>query len=163
MDYDSSWFSSVRKGDRGWLCSPAGINPEPVRARAEKIDAAKQALADRARKINSGTATVLNGVKSGFVVAAAYGQSEHVALRSEWTTARARRDLAISPRPRDLRHQADLEEPVITTFGRDFAVANRESDRAGSDILGMQSQTWVRMPQGWRIVSAHVSELPARK
>jgi hypothetical protein len=56
-----------------------------------------------------------------------------------------------------------LKNTVITTFGRDFAVANTESDRAGSDVLGMQSQTWVRMPQGWRIVSAHVSELPARK
>ena len=54
-----------------------------------------------------------------------------------------------------------LKNTVITTFGRDFAVANTESDRTGT--LGMQSQTWVRMQQGWRIVSAHVSELPAAK
>ena len=27
----------------------------------------------------------------------------------------------------------------------------------GSDVLGRQSQTWVRLPQGWRIVTAHVS------
>jgi hypothetical protein len=56
-----------------------------------------------------------------------------------------------------------LMNTVITTFGRDFAVANTESDRVGSDVLVMQSQTWVRMPQGWQIVSAHVSELPAKK
>src|SRR5688572_16724030 len=55
-----------------------------------------------------------------------------------------------------------LQNTVIITFGRDFAVANTESDRAGSDVLVMQSQTWVRMPQGWQIVSAHVSELPAK-
>jgi len=54
-----------------------------------------------------------------------------------------------------------LKNTVITTFGRDFAVANTESDRTGT--LGMQSQTWVRMQQGWRIVSAHVSELAAAK
>jgi len=28
----------------------------------------------------------------------------------------------------------------------------------GSDVLGRQSQTWVRLPEGWRIVHAHVSE-----
>jgi hypothetical protein len=56
-----------------------------------------------------------------------------------------------------------LRNTVITTFGRDFAVANTESDRAGSDVLVMQSQTWVRMPQGWQIDSAHVSELPGKR
>jgi hypothetical protein len=28
----------------------------------------------------------------------------------------------------------------------------------GSAVLGRQSQTWVRLPLGWRIVAAHVSE-----
>jgi hypothetical protein len=49
----------------------------------------------------------------------------------------------------------------ITTFGRDFAVANTEFHRenfgSNSKRVGRQSQTWVRMPIGWRIVSAHVS------
>lgn len=45
----------------------------------------------------------------------------------------------------------------ITTFGRDFAVSNIEFMRAGSPRLGRQSQTWARMPDGWRVVSAHVS------
>jgi hypothetical protein len=45
----------------------------------------------------------------------------------------------------------------ITTFGKDFAVANVEFRREGSDRTGRQSQTWVRMPEGWRVVSAHVS------
>ncbi|MBO9513296.1 MAG: oxalurate catabolism protein HpxZ [Variovorax sp.] len=46
---------------------------------------------------------------------------------------------------------------AITTFGADFAVANIEFRRPGSDRTGRQSQTWVRMPEGWRVVAAHVS------
>ncbi len=32
-----------------------------------------------------------------------------------------------------------------------------EFRRAGANKLGRQSQTWVRMPPGWRVVAAHVS------
>jgi hypothetical protein len=46
---------------------------------------------------------------------------------------------------------------AITTFGQDFAVANIEFRREGSERIGRQSQTWVRMADGWRVVSAHVS------
>ena len=56
-----------------------------------------------------------------------------------------------------------LKNTIITTYGRDLAVANTESDRPGSDVTGRQSQTWVRMPEGWRIVSAHVSDEPAKR
>jgi len=49
---------------------------------------------------------------------------------------------------------------MVTTFGRDFAVTNSESKRPGAAGKGRQSQTWVRMPEGWRIVSAHVSDEP---
>jgi len=28
----------------------------------------------------------------------------------------------------------------------------------GGDVLGRQSQTWVRLAEGWRIVTAHVSQ-----
>ncbi|MCV6904309.1 MAG: oxalurate catabolism protein HpxZ [Achromobacter xylosoxidans] len=47
--------------------------------------------------------------------------------------------------------------PPITTYGRDFATTNIEFQRDGSDRIGRQSQTWMRTPQGWRVVSAHVS------
>ena len=50
-----------------------------------------------------------------------------------------------------------LSNTVITTYGRDFATAMTEFQRDGSVRLGRQSQTWVRMPQGWRVVAAHVS------
>jgi len=46
---------------------------------------------------------------------------------------------------------------AITTFGRDFAVANIEFRRAGSERIGRQSQSWVRLAEGWRVVAAHVS------
>ena len=53
-----------------------------------------------------------------------------------------------------------LKGTYIVTFGRDFAVANTESTELESDGINRQSQTWVRMPEGWRIVSAHVSDQP---
>lgn len=46
---------------------------------------------------------------------------------------------------------------VITTYGRDFATANTEFTRASTSRIGRQSQTWMRTPDGWRVVSAHVS------
>lgn len=50
-----------------------------------------------------------------------------------------------------------LERTVITTYGRDHATAMTEFVRAGSTKVGRQSQTWVRLPEGWRVVAAHVS------
>ena len=45
-------------------------------------------------------------------------------------------------------------------FGRDMATANTEFQRVESGRRGRQSQTWVRMPEGWRVVTAHVSFMP---
>ncbi len=55
----------------------------------------------------------------------------------------------------------DLINTIITTFGRDFGTANTEYRRKSSGRMGRQSQTWVRLPEGWRIVAAHVSFAPA--
>lgn len=52
-----------------------------------------------------------------------------------------------------------LGKTVITTYGRDFATANTEFFRTGSERMGRQSQTWWRTADGWRVVSAHVSLL----
>jgi len=54
-----------------------------------------------------------------------------------------------------------LRNTRITTFGRDFGVANTEYLPAGSTKVGRQSQTWVRADTGWKIVAAHVSFLAA--
>lgn len=55
--------------------------------------------------------------------------------------------------------ERSLINTTITTYGRDFATANTEFQRLGSNRTGRQSQTWMRTPEGWRIVSAHVSLL----
>ncbi len=54
-----------------------------------------------------------------------------------------------------------LMHTVITTYGQDCATAMTEFRRHGSTAVGRQSQTWVRMPEGWRVVAAHVSLIPA--
>lgn len=50
----------------------------------------------------------------------------------------------------------------IVSFGRDYASITLEFERLSGDrvIKGRQSQVWVRLPEGWRIVQAHVSLLP---
>jgi hypothetical protein len=55
----------------------------------------------------------------------------------------------------------ELMHTVITTYGHDFATANTEFRRTGATRTGRQSQTWLRTPDGWRVVSAHVSLLDA--
>lgn len=50
-----------------------------------------------------------------------------------------------------------LSNTVITTYGRDHATAMTLFQREGGNKTGRQSQTWVRMPEGWRVVAAHVS------
>ncbi len=50
-----------------------------------------------------------------------------------------------------------VERQVVTTFGRDAATASVQFTRGGR--TGRQMQTWVRMPEGWRVVAAHVSML----
>jgi hypothetical protein len=51
----------------------------------------------------------------------------------------------------------------IVAFGRDFASITLEFERssASGPVRGRQSQVWVRLPEGWRIVQAHVSLLPS--
>lgn len=50
-----------------------------------------------------------------------------------------------------------LETVVITSFGDRFATALCAYRRTATGRIGWQSQSWVRMPDGWRIVAAHVS------
>lgn len=55
-----------------------------------------------------------------------------------------------------------LSRTVITTFGHDFATASTLFHRASAaGKVGRQMQSWVRFPEGWRIVAAHVSLIDA--
>ena len=75
-----------------------------------------------------------------------YGQDEIVAFRNARPGG--------SP-------QRVLTRTVITTFGKDYATANTEFAREGDTRIGRQSHAWARLPQGWRIVAAHVSMMGA--
>jgi hypothetical protein len=47
---------------------------------------------------------------------------------------------------------------LITVYGRDTAVASTLFYRdTAPGKVGRQMQTWIRFPEGWRIVAAHVS------
>ncbi|HEX6079326.1 MAG TPA: oxalurate catabolism protein HpxZ [Methylomirabilota bacterium] len=48
----------------------------------------------------------------------------------------------------------------ILTLGRDLATVNLEFKVRGRDLIGRQSQTWVRFPaEGWKVIAAHVSTM----
>jgi hypothetical protein len=61
------------------------------------------------------------------------------------------------------RSPANLERTIkrldVVTFGTDFASITLAFEREieGRITRGRQSQTWARLPEGWRIVFAHVS------
>jgi len=78
-----------------------------------------------------------------------YGAGENLYGYDEIRAFRAQRS------PQGLARQ--VLRTAITTYGEDFATANLEFQREGSTRIGRQSQTWMRTPQGWRVVAAHVS------
>lgn len=64
---------------------------------------------------------------------------------------------AASPAPGFTR---TLHHVRICTFGHDTATAQVEFVRSDTALRGFQTQTWRRMPDGWKIVAAHVSMIP---
>jgi AtzH-like len=79
-----------------------------------------------------------------------YGGGENLYGYAEIEAFRAARS------PAGLERRTD--KTVITTYGRDFAVASTLFYRASAaGKVGRQMQTWVRLDAGWRVVAAHVS------
>jgi hypothetical protein len=79
-----------------------------------------------------------------------YGGGENLYGYSEIAAFRAARPAVSLERT--------LERTVITTYGRDMATAwtlFRRPAMVGK--IGRQSQVWMRTPEGWRVVAAHVS------
>jgi hypothetical protein len=57
-----------------------------------------------------------------------------------------------------------LSHTVISTYGRDFAVASTLYTRASAPgKIGRQMQTWVRFTEGWHVVAAHVSMIDKQR
>jgi hypothetical protein len=50
-----------------------------------------------------------------------------------------------------------IADTVVTTYGEDFATASTLFTDLPEGKIGRQMQTWARMPEGWRVVAAHVS------
>lgn len=79
-----------------------------------------------------------------------YGANENLYGYSEIKSFRAARSPVALGRT--------LSKTVVTTYGRDFAVAATLYERPSAPgRIGRQMQTWVRFPEGWRVVAAHVS------
>lgn len=68
---------------------------------------------------------------------------------------------------RQARSPVNIEREIfnlkVVTFDADMAAVTIEFRRAvnGATRLGRQSQMWRKFPEGWKIVSAHVSYLQA--
>jgi hypothetical protein len=55
-----------------------------------------------------------------------------------------------------------LSRTVITTYGENFAIASTLFERPSTPgKVGRQMQTWVKFPDGWHVVAAHVSLIAA--
>ncbi len=67
---------------------------------------------------------------------------------------------AFNARRRPLGDARQLSDTVITTYGRDAATVSTLFLETPPGTVGRQMQTWVRMPEGWRVVAAHVSVIP---
>jgi hypothetical protein len=78
-----------------------------------------------------------------------FGMTEELWSYDEIKAFRRTRNTAGTPRR--------LVRYVVTTYGDRLAVTNAIFRREGIDRIGRQSQTWVKVDAGWKVVSAHVS------
>jgi|SRR5215470_3589035 Protein of unknown function (DUF3225) len=115
-------------------------NPQAHAELTKQFDRYQQALIDN-------DVTVMNELFWDNALTIRYGISENLYGHAEIATYRSTRD------PQGLTRI--IGKSVVTSYGRDAGTTNMEYTRAGRK--GRQSQTWIRMPEGWRIVAAHVS------
>jgi hypothetical protein len=101
------------------------------------------------RALNENDLPVLNELFWDSPLTVRYGVAEQLYGHDAIAGFRAAREAV------DLRRE--LTRVVITTFGRDFATASCEYRRLQTGRAGRQMQAWMRTPQGWRVVAAHVS------
>jgi hypothetical protein len=116
--------------------------PEVVAEVRAAFDRYEQALADN--DVAALNATFRNDPRT-----IRYGGTENLYGYSEIAAFRTAR---IPPGART------IAKTVISTYGRDCAVASTLFYRPTQPgKVGRQMQTWVRFPEGWRVVAAHVS------
>jgi hypothetical protein len=104
------------------------------------------------RALNDNDIPVLNELFWHSDTTVRYGVAEQLYGYNAIAGFRAARD------PVDLKRE--LTKVALTTYGEDFATASCEYRRVQSGKRGRQMQTWMRTPEGWKVVAAHVSLLP---
>ena len=118
--------------------------------RPEVVKEVKSAFERYERALMSNDVETLNALFRDDSRTLRYGAAENLHGHAEIKNFRAARAPAGLART--------LSRTVITTYGRDFAVASTMFHRATMPgKAGRQMQTWVRFDDGWRIVAAHVS------
>jgi hypothetical protein len=134
----------------------------PSHSPAEAIDlpevvAEVKAAFDRYKEAgNSGNIAILNSTFRNDLRTIRYGRAENLYGYKEIEGFRAAARLLDPPRT--------FSKTVITTYGRDFAVVSTLTYRANEPgRVGRQMQTWVRFPEGWRVVAAHLSAIDEPK
>lgn len=120
--------------------------PEVVEEVREHFERYERALASRELDVMAESFAALAGVVRFGIADRQRGPDE----LARWRGAQ--------PAPRPGR---TLSETHVATFGKDVAIVTTLFSYPGRPLLGRQSQTWVRLAHGWRIVHAHVSEVPS--
>ena len=124
----------------------------------EVIAEVKEAYDRYNAAINSNNVAVLDATFWNNERTIRYGQAENLYGYKEIEAFRA------AVRPTAGQPPRTLSKTIITTYGRDFAVASTLTHRASTPgKVGRQMQTWVRLPEGWRVVAAQVSTIDVPK
>ena len=141
----SRWARSRRRGRRiqGDMSMEIDL-PEVVAEVRKAFDAYEKALV-------SNDVAALNAFFRDDARTIRYGGGENLyGYRRDQSVPR--RAFAGRSRPHACR------STVITTYGREFAVASTLYERpSAAGKIGRQMQCWVKFPEGWRVVAAHVS------
>ena len=106
-------------------------------------------FADYDRALRSNDLATLNGFFLDSPLTVRFGNGENLYGIAEIAAYRA----SVSTAPNVVR-----EHTVITTYGNDIGIVATRNVPSGGRV-GRTMQTWVRFPQGWRIVAAHVSTI----
>jgi hypothetical protein len=115
----------------------------------------EQAFAAYDRALGANDVVALNGFFYDSPTTVRYGNAENLYGYAEIQAYRAGVAAPGGPPKR--------ERTVITAYGRDFATVATLSRPRQAGRVGRTMQTWVRFPEGWRIVAAHVSMIDEPK
>jgi ketosteroid isomerase-like protein len=131
------------------MCPEASAQTDYEINNPDVVEEIQALFADYDRALRGNDRAALNGYFLDSPLTVRFGNGENLYGIDEIAAYRA----SVAQGPNVVR-----EHVVITTVGRDFAVVAARGRPAGGRI-GRTMQTWVRFPQGWRIVAAHVSSI----